>query len=97
MWLYLTWYPSTTMGAVADPRPHPLEGVDLTETEAVLETASDYPARTVWLFYEDGTLGVNSGGITRDEVLDVAASVRRALGFEFGAFTPPPGWEVSPR
>jgi hypothetical protein len=81
-----------------EPIPgHTREGVEVAETEAVLETATDYPAMTVWLFYEDGTLGVHSGAITRDEVLGVAASVRRTSGTLEFTSTPPPGWEVSPR
>jgi hypothetical protein len=96
VWLYLTWYPRP--GMAREPIPgHTREGVEVAETEAVLETATDYPARTVWLFYEDGTLGVHSGAITRDEVLGVAASVRRTSGTLEFTSTPPPGWEVSPR
>jgi hypothetical protein len=94
VWLYLTWYPSPTMAR--EPIPgHSREDVAEAETEAVLETAPDYPARTVWMFYEDGVLGVHSGAITPDEVRAVAASVRRTPGTLEFASTPPAGWEPS--
>ena len=94
VWLYLTWYPSPTMAR--EPIPgYSREDVAEAETEAVLETAPDYPARTVWMFYEDGVLGVHSGAITPDEVRAVAASVRRTPGTTRFASTPPAGWEPS--
>lgn len=94
VWLHLSWYPSPTMAR--EPIPgHSREDVPEAETEAVLETAPDYPARTVWMFYEDGVLGVHSGAISPEEVRAVAASVRRTPGTLEFASTPPAGWEPS--
>jgi len=95
IWLYLTWYPSPAMAR--EPVPgYAREDLTVAETEAVLETANDGPGMTAWLFYADGTLGVHSGGISRDEVLAVAASVRRTAGTTRFASTPPAGWEINP-
>jgi hypothetical protein len=94
VWLYLTWYPSPTM-AREPISGYSREDVPEAETEAVLETAPDYPTRTVWMFYEDGVLGVHSGAITSEEVRAVAASVRRTPNTLEFASTPPAGWEPS--
>jgi hypothetical protein len=94
VWLYLTWYPKPDMAATPIG---PSEDITVDGHRARVEQVlPDYPsARTVWVFYDDGVLGIHAGGIDRAEVLAVAASVHRHGDRTAFDSTPPPGWYLA--
>lgn len=93
IWLYASFYPNRDIsrtGSRGDAR----EDVTGTEAPAVLYVANWYPAIDVWLFYDDGALGIHGGMVPHDELVAMARSVHRTPGTTEFTLAPPPGWEA---